>query len=761
MGRSKKAKAKATVKAEGRRRLPHRARWAWVLGIGLLGAAGLAAKLLFTPDQSDPIPRGEGFNILLISMDTTRADHLGCYGHPGIKTPNIDRLAAEGTIFTQCTATAPLTLPSHASIMTGTDPYVHGVRENGSYHLHGDNETLAEALRAAGYATAAEVAAFVLNREFGLDQGFDVYHDTYGAPVRAGEQARKAYSERSAGEVCAGAMDWLRKNGQKRFFLFVHFFDPHEPYAPPSRFASQYRNPHLGEIAYVDEQIGRLMAELQSLGVDDKTLVILTADHGEGLGQHNESTHSVFVYDTTMAVPLIFRCPGRIPKGQAVHAQVRTIDIAPTVLAFLEMEPMADAQGRSLLPLMAEPSGNPGLWAYGESMFPMLNFDFAPLRVFRAGGWKYIHAPRAELYHVSEDPGELRNLAAAEPQRVATMRKQLYALIENAPVVVGASSRRHMSASDIEKLQGLGYMGAAAPLAGGSQVSELDLLEPRGLDPKDYVDEIDLSIRASSLRSAGDLEGAERALGELFARAPRRSQRSWWAQRNLAKVLEGKGQKEDAIEAYENALHIRPRDSETLTDLGLVLAKLGRIDEAILRFREALGIEPVLARTHRSYARALRVKGESDEAIRHFRLALEMDPQVAKAWYSLGFLLEERGDHAEVVKCWRAGLALSPSDSHMVNNLAWLLATCPDDQVRDGAEAVRLGEMALRATEGGNPAALNTLAAAYAEQGRLDDAVASARRAIELADQAGAHVLAERIRGRLRMYEQQQPIRDE
>lgn len=757
MARSKRKKAKGRNPARSRLR---RSR-AWLPGILLLGAVAVVAIVFIGRERSTlPLP-AEGFNVLLISMDTTRADHLGCYGHPQIKTPNIDRLASQGTMFTQCMAPVPITLPSHSSMMTGTDPYVHGVRDNGNYYLHGDNETLAEALKASGYATAAEVAAFVLNREFGLNQGFDVYHDTYGPLRRGAGQPGETYAERSAREVADGAITWLRDHGRERFFLFVHFFDAHAPYAPPQPFAAQYSNPYLGEIAFVDEQIGRLLAELKDRDLRKRTLVILTADHGEGLGQHNEPTHSVFVYDATMSVPLIFRCPGRIPAGRSVRAQVRIIDIAPTVLDFLGMEPMANAQGESLLPLLTGQTGRPGHIAYGESMFPMLNLGFAPLRAVREGGWKYIHAPQPELYNVSEDPGELNNLATSEPQRVERMRDHLYELIENAPVVVGAASaKREMSQSELEQLRALGYVGGLARTADEADKSELDLLEPEGLDPKDYVDDINLNFRAHTLKEAGDLEGSEQVLRELLARAGDRSQRYWWPLRDLAMILMEQGEEEEAIEYFEKALSIRPADSVLLTELGLALAKLGRTDEALLRFREAVNTEPVYARTHRHYAQALRLKGETEAAIHHFRRALEMDPQVPEAWYSLGFLLVERGDYAGGLRCWRTGLALSPEDTYMVNNVAWILSTCPVDSVRDGAEAVRLAEAVRDATGGKSPAALHTLAAAYAEQGRFDDALATANRALELATKAGSDVLIQRVKTALRSYSQGQPYRE-
>ena len=791
MGKSQKTDA-------SKRRGRSRTRWPWIVGIGLLAvvvavvisrhppeslsnrwpwlvAPAVDSRVSATGaggDRSLALPRGEGFNVLFISIDTLRADHLACYGHPSIKTPNIDRLAAEGMLFTQCTSPVPITLPSHASMMTGTYPYVHGARDNGQFHLHGDNETLAERLKAAGYTTAAELAAFVLNREFGLNQGFDVYHDLYAARQLQEDPSKATPTERVAEEVCDGALNSLRRIAAQRFFLFVHFFDPHYPYEPPGRFAQQYAQRYLGEIAYVDEQIGRLIAELKSLEVDEKTLVIVTSDHGEGLGQHGEQTHMLFVYDTTLMVPLILHCPGQISAGRRVTAQVGLIDIAPTVLDFLGLEPMPDAQGESLLPLISGAAGDPGRVAYAESLVPMIDFGCAPLLAVRAGGWKYIHAPRAELYDVRVDPGELRNLASTEPERVRRMRAHLYRLMEEAPVVVGlGAARREVSPADVRKLEALGYVGSGADAGMVAGISLRELLEASGDDPKDYIDEIQLTMGAIGLHHAGNLEAAEKVYREILARSPQRAEGYWLAQSNLALVLLGQGKNEEAIEYLRAALRIRPQDGEVFTLLGEALAALGRTDEALVEFRQACAIEPVMPRTHWSYVRALRDAGEVKESMRHYRLAIEGDPSfraaaqadqqaVAKLHVS-GIGLLRQGKYAEAVETLRAAHTLDPWDLSLANDLAWILATCADDAVRDGAEAIRLSEMVQASADEENPAWLDTLAAAYAAQGRFDDAVATINQAIELARRSGADDLAAKARARRDLYAARRPYRDQ
>ena len=346
-------------------------------------------------------------SVLLITMDTTRADYLGCFGRTTAQTPNIDRLAREGTVFTRCTASAPLTLPSHASILTGVYPYVHGARENGTGRLAGSNETLAETLKAAGFATQATIASFVLNQQFGIGQGFDVYHDVprpaVGSPLSA---------ERRGDEVCDDALAMLRSLAGQRFLLWVHFYDPHFPYV--SERVKDELSPlaYADEIAFMDTQIGHLLSALRELHLERDTLVIAVADHGEGLNDHDEWEHGCFLYETTLHTPLIFRCPGVIPAGKTVSAQVRTIDIAPTVLELLHRPAWDQAQGVSLTGLFTGQKPDPDLAAYSETFLAQAEYGLSQLRSLTAGGWKFVWAPKPELYRLPSDPGEARNLVA-------------------------------------------------------------------------------------------------------------------------------------------------------------------------------------------------------------------------------------------------------------------------------------------------------------------------------------------------------------
>jgi arylsulfatase A-like enzyme/Tfp pilus assembly protein PilF len=793
-------------------------------------------------------------NILLISIDTLRADHLACYGHPAIKTPNIDRLAVEGTVFEQCVSAVPITLPSHTSMMTATYPFVHGVRDNAHFYVHPDNRTLAEALREAGYVTAAQIGAYVLNREFGLEQGFTTYDDI--ASTRRSTDAR---NERKAEEVCAGAIAWLRANASQRFFLFVHFFDPHRSYSPPRRFAVQYPHPYLGEVAYVDEQIGRLMGVLAELDLADRTLVILTSDHGEGLGEHDEDTHGFFVYDTTLRVPLILRYPGRIPAGRRIGAQARLIDIPPTVLDFLGLPALPDAQGTSLLSLIAGGSGGSKLPAYSETFYARLNMGYAWYRSWRQDGWKYIHAQVPELYHVNVDPDEKRNLASAEPDRVSRMRAALRNLLATSEAVAAsAGARQQLSAGDHRALEALGYISSAAP--NDEPVSELELFEPSGPDPKHHTAENRAMARAMELFFAGDHAPAERILRDILAQSDRQ-ETFWWAHRSLADVLSAQGEHAEAIEFYKRALEIRPEDGETYSALGQALAAAERLDEALAAFERALRLPPVLADTHHEYGLALArqgrphealaqqraavardpqyaeahaeigkllarmgrtaeaqgayekavalapqnaqirgrlaefllmqqrpaealaqfqkllefapdnaraygglglaysAAGQRDQAIESLEKAVKLDPRLGQAWRALGELYAAQQRYAEAITALEAGRKADPEDPALANVRAFLLATCPVDRLREGAEALRVAQDLARATARRDPNVLDTLAAALAEQGRFSEAVETIDEAISLARTLGDRGLAEQLKQRRALYAANRPFR--
>ena len=443
-------------------------------------------------------PRPAPWSVLLITLDTVRADRIGAYGYRQGRTPSIDALAAEGIRFARAQSPVPLTLPAHASLLTGTYPPLHGLRTNGGYALPLQAETLAESLKARGYRTAAFVSSFVLDSRFGLDQGFDVYSDrmsTAGA-------IKDLQSERAAAEVFSDFDAWLPSvDGTAPFFCWLHFYDPHLPYAPPEPFKSDPAlSPYDGEIANVDLAIGRVFERLRTRGLYESTLVVAAGDHGEGFGEHGESGHGIFCYQETLAVPLIVRIPGARPA--VVEDYCDLTDVMPTILSAVGAPLPASVQGRALLPPAAAGSAAERE-LYFESFYARESLGAAPLAGLLKSGWKYIDLPRAECYDLNSDPGEGRNLMTWESDRAQGLRERLSAWRAQGPQ--NAAARDTVSAEEKRRLESLGYLSAASPRPAGA-------VPP---DPKDLLPGWTENALGKTLLDAGDLKGAE----EHFLRA--------------------------------------------------------------------------------------------------------------------------------------------------------------------------------------------------------------------------------------------------
>src|SRR5262245_14203684 len=392
--------------------------WYALLGAALV-AVILGAALWLRAKQ--PATPSRPLNALLITIDTLRADHLGCYGRADASTPAIDRLAKEGVLFEQASTCVPLTLPSHASILTGTYPAFHGAHNNGSYKVDDSAVMLAEVLRERGHRTGAVIGAFPLASRFGLAQGFDTYDDT----LPQEREGQIGYRQRPADQVSGAGLRWLESTGGKPFFLWLHYFDPHVPYAPPEPFTARFRGrPYDGEIAFVDEQVGRVLERIRRPDLASNTLVVLMSDHGEGLGEHGEWTHGVFLYESTLRVPLVLALPGVVPAGRRVGQPVRSIDVLPTVLELLGVPAPGDVQGESLRPLY-DGGAAPPRFVLAETKAPRENYAWSDLDAIRVGGLKFIRAPRAELYDLSVDPGETENRFPARPDDASRLASEL------------------------------------------------------------------------------------------------------------------------------------------------------------------------------------------------------------------------------------------------------------------------------------------------------------------------------------------------
>ncbi|GAB4340084.1 MAG: sulfatase [Candidatus Abyssubacteria bacterium] len=415
-------------------------------------------------------------NVVLIIIDTIRPDRLGCYGYSLPTSPNIDRFASEGTLFTQAVTCAPVTLPSVSAILTSTYPVFNNVRYNGLFFLDDSALTLAEILKERGYTTAAFIGAFPLDSRFKVNQGFEVYDADFSDSVKNAERTWIGHEvkgfERTAAEVNERAIPWLSKNRDKRFFLMVHYFDPHWPHESPSpEYAEKFKSPYNAEVAYTDEQTGRLLEAIDALGLRENTLVVLTGDHGEGLGAHGELTHGTYIFDTTVLIPLILRHPNRIPQGSTVEHMVRSIDIMPTILDFLRIPAGPHTQGTSLLPaLKGEFQSQPILLETHLPYYESGDTGHLPMKVsgLRTQEWKLVYATGekdgqpfhvAELYNVKKEPLELFNVAQQNPETFSRLMNDMNALIQKHSVgAVTSNSFGEMDDETRQKLRSLGYL---------------------------------------------------------------------------------------------------------------------------------------------------------------------------------------------------------------------------------------------------------------------------------------------------------------
>jgi arylsulfatase A-like enzyme len=414
-----------------------------------------------------------GLNVLLISIDTLRADRLACYGYDRIDTPNIDAMARRGVLFGQAVTQVPITLPAHCSLMTGLNPTVHNVKDNGTFRLDPSETTLAEVLKENGLETAAFVGAFPMDSRFGLDQGFDLYDDDMNTPnairPRFGPAVWKnqtvATFERRGVDVVSAAGKWMSSNRSRRFFAFVHLFDPHIPYYPPPPFLQDYRGRlYDGEVAYTDYCLGLLFRQMELLGIMDQTLIVITSDHGESLGEHEYYGHGKNLYEP--GLPLIIVCPALLPENKRVDSLVRSIDVMPTVLDFLGLKPPPGIDGQSLWPLLLEErSSSPGVLSYGETFYLKLRSKEAEVRSIRSDRWKYIRYSKGrrtikeELFDLESDPGEVRSLSGPERPELLEMSRVLNKILEaDKNRSKNKKNTLKLDKETKEKLRSLGYI---------------------------------------------------------------------------------------------------------------------------------------------------------------------------------------------------------------------------------------------------------------------------------------------------------------
>ncbi len=612
----------------------------------LFGLFLLSGFFAFGVLNSNAEDNGKDLNVLLISIDTLRPDRLSCYSPDFVQTPRIDELASEGIVFERAFAHNPTTLPSHANILLGVTPLYHGVHDNSKFRVSEESLTLAEHLKDEGYATGAFIGAFPLDSRFGLAQGFDVYDESYPSD----SPTEFAAPERRAEEVIHAAVEWI--SGQRsKWFCFVHLWDPHTPYSPPEPFLSKFASdPYSGEVAYVDSQLGRLFDFMEREGLFPNTLVILTGDHGESLGEHGELTHSYFAYNSTIWIPLIVSVPD-IQAGR-ISDYVSHVDIFPTVCEILQIEKPSFLQGDSLVPLMrGKKTGIRTI--YVESLDPYYNRGAAPLRGFIADGKKFLDSPIPEYYDLEKDFHEEKN--EAPKIDVQEFRKKLNGLIEKLSVTRASTTSSAADEETLRKLRSLGYVSSTQSRIKDSYGPADDL---KTILP--YQKRLDAAIILF------DEGKREESIG-MFEEILREKKDMVNAYIYLFFLYKSQGRLQKARELLEEGYEHNPENYDIVTAYGMHLSESGDLDKGIAMLQKGLAMIDFDPRVWDLLGNAYWRKGDEQKALEHYREALALDPDYAKTYSNLGALFfsksmrtQDRTDYNQAMEYFKLAIGHDP-----------------------------------------------------------------------------------------------------
>ncbi len=588
-------------------------------------------------------------NVVVITIDTLRADHLGCYGYKQIRTPNIDALAAGSARFERAYTAVPVTLPSHTVMFTGTYPMLSGMHDFAANKLNPSQATLASVLKEHGYATAAVIGSAVLDSRFGLNHGFDFYYDHFD--FNRLQESNLEEMERPGNVVADLTLDWLSKNYRKKFFLWMHLYDPHYPYRPPEPYASEYKDrPYDGEIAFADAQVGRLIRFLKSKGLYTNTLIVLSGDHGESLGEHGEKTHGFFIYNSTLHVPFIVHLPGAA-SSEVVPDLVSLADLMPTVLESLKISIPSQVQGRSLLPLMKKKESEDARSLYAETFLPRLHFNWSELRGVETENYHFIDAPKPELYDLSKDPGETKNLYAEKKAVAEEMQSRLAALIRQYSAGQELAEKTGLDPALMERLKSLGYAG----FSGGGNPTITDRNLP---DPKDRIQVYELISDAIAESQHGDYPDSTEKLKIALKSDPDSVSVRYLLGLNYYRMR----QFPDAVEQLERVLQLSPDYALAAFQLGLAYARAGDFDHAIQTLKKTLELDP----SNFSAAYNLGIAYEQNrmmaESVAAFRQSLSIAPDYALAHRGLGEVLLYQGQVDDALTELRRAAELAPQD---------------------------------------------------------------------------------------------------
>jgi arylsulfatase A-like enzyme/Tfp pilus assembly protein PilF len=639
--------------------------------LGTAAVLLLACALLLRAQTQPP-------NVLLVTIDTVRADRIGAYGYTKGATPTIDRLAREGVRFADATTQAPLTGPAHTAILTGQYPARLGVRDNATTPIPPGTTTIAEAFKARGYRTGAFVGAFIVGPEYGFGQGFD----TVDATFPQFSMGMKLQAQRRGGEVTDAALKWL-KSGSAPFFMWVHLYDAHAPYEAPPPFRARFQaSPYDGEVAYVDSCIARLVAALEQSGQLDRTLVAVVADHGEGLGDHGEAEHGLFLYESVLHVPWIMRLPGRDAAGTVVKPQVRTIDVAPTIAA-VAGQAMTKVDGESVVPLIRGTVPRDPAPSYAETFYPKWHFGWSELKSMRVGDWKYIDAPKPELYDMRADTAERHNVVEARGPLANGLSNEI-AKVQGGFGAAATTEAPQPDPETLARLRSLGYVGIASPSPGGG----------RGLDPKDMVTKLE-AFRSGISRAIEALGGGqpdtaitelkklvainersyelhlflgdayqakgmhELALGEYAAAGVLNAHSSAPAV-SQARVYLAKGDLNRALQKVEEASRLEPGSGEIATVRGSIYDRQGKVAEALAQYEAAVRANGADTQARASIVSLAMRTRQFDTARPQIEALLTMGYRPGRMHFALAQIAESKGDTKQAMAEYRLALQSEP-----------------------------------------------------------------------------------------------------
>jgi choline-sulfatase len=641
--------------------------------------------------------------VIVVSIDTLRADHLPLDGYTGVETPAIDALAADGVVFEQAWAHAPQTLPSHASMLTGLLPFEHGVRDNMGFALKPGTPTAASRLRAMGFATGGFVSAYVLRADTGIAQGFDTFDDKLPP---ASPEVEIGEVQRDGADTVSAATRWLATLTSPRFFLFLHLYEPHTPYSPPERF--RRFKPYDGEIAYADELLGRLVASLKDRHLYDEALIVVVSDHGEGLGDHGEMEHGLFLYRETTRVPLVVKLPARRRAGLRVSAPVQLIDLVPTLLDAVKAPHDAALRGRSVFPLF-DGGTIPEQGLYAEALYPRYHFGWSEIYALTDARFRFIRAPRDELYDISLDPGERQNLAASRESTGAAMRQALDRLMAGTTVAAPAE----VSAEARERLKALGYIGTSAPVDGTTGFGVLP-------DPKDKIGVLEQYRSGLALVRSGRTREAVAVLRGIVAANPKMA--DVWNE--IAGLLVRQGRLEEALDAYKREVEASPHDPAGIVSVAQIYLELGKLDSAREQAELALTLLPATDKRWRASARKMLMRAalgrhDTAEALRQARLGQEEDPSMPLVAFTEGLVRYEAGRYESALPFFQNAVKQVDGRPFAVPELRYYLGDTLGrlDRYAEAephlVEEIRLFPSSLRARA--------ALAMLYRAQGRIAD----------------------------------------